>query len=265
MTLKGKIRLAALVWPVTMIVGWLCARIGGQSTALGFAIGFSVGLVAARAGKNRLIARAFTRFRGAVGREDLDAARRAFSDLAYLRTSGAVTLFYEQGGGWEALVDLHEAALFTLAGNYAEGRAHLEARDPRRLPAGLVPHYYAALAMCMARCGDPTNAVRVALRTLDSPALQPAGRTVVLEALGVAHLLADQPREAAEALAPTLAVPSIPASRASRAYHLGEALKALGRSDEAARAYETSCSAAPASRYGVLASARLKELGPYRG
>lgn len=59
---------------------------------------------------------------------------------------------------------------------------------------------------------------------------------------GIALCLAGQHEEAILLLEPIVELPSPPRARAARAYHLGLSYRALGRTADAARAFESAAS-----------------------
>jgi hypothetical protein len=239
----------------TMALGWLAATLFGFTPAIGFALGVPVGFGVRRWAAQRMVRRAFDELRAAMIAEDAAAARSTFEQLAHLR----------RWAGWRSVLDLHEASVLMAEQRWTAARTRLEAMDPARLPWWAPAHYDAMLGMAMAKSGDTAAAVSVAQRALTHPVrMRRAERGKLLLALGMVNVLAARPTEALATL-DRYDPPGDARLRAIRAFYRGEALRALGRTDDAARAYEAAVQGSPNTRHGRLAREQLEMLGvPYR-
>ena len=123
-----------------------------------------------------------------------------------------------------------------------------------------------ALAYCLAKSGQADRAVDIAREMIGraSKSLLPYCHGT----LGIALVLANRPQQAITELEVALTTGAEDAeAQAIRAFYAGEALRMLGKMDEAAAAYEWACAEAPESQGAVLARTQLEALKrgtPYR-
>ena len=212
------------------------------------------------AARRKMLRKRWYRLQGAIDIGAMDVARR---ELARLERSHAHHPFQLN------VLELTEAWMLLEEEHYAEARKVLEAMDPRALDGERLAFYQAELAFCFAHTGDPDRALAfanaaIACAELIHPKLLAHCRAV----LGVVLLRSGQPREAVEMLEQSLRDGQADAyGQAMRAFHLGEALVALGRVDQAQQAYDRARRALPHSRWSLRAEACLDALSsqlPYR-
>jgi tetratricopeptide (TPR) repeat protein len=190
----------------------------------------------------------------------VDVARRELRTLKRTYRRHARTL---------NILELTEAWLLVEEERYADARKLLEIMNPDVLDAARLAFYEAELALCMAHTGQPEPAAEIAhVAAWRAEANNPKLRAHCLGVAGVAYLRAGKLSEAAATLQGALREGGAhPYGQAMRAFHLGEALLALGRTDEAQQAYDRSRLAAPGSRWSLRAEERLQSLAaqsPYR-
>jgi predicted negative regulator of RcsB-dependent stress response len=116
-------------------------------------------------------------------------------------------------------------------------------------------------ATCFAHLGRDAEAFTLASETLaanEVPGLRPALQTTI--ALALVHQ--SHPERALPRLDEVAEAASTPILRASCSFVRGDALRALGREDEARAAYERTAALAPLSRYAVRARQRLALVPP---
>jgi tetratricopeptide (TPR) repeat protein len=204
----------------------------------------------------------FVRFAALVEAERFDAARVVLGELR--EVYGASHDVMEQ-------LRLSESSILSLEGRHAEAASLLESIDRRRLDAAWHPWLLNNLAWSLAQTGNGARAVALARESIESAA--PDERRVVtiedlrayqLGTLGASLVVAGEASEAVPVLEQALARGGRPRDQAARAFYLGEAMRALGRHDEAVDAWRRAAEAAPASEYGKRAETRSRELRPYR-
>ena len=219
------------------------------------ALGVGTAVVVARV---RLIKRSWRRLQVAVETGDAANAKRHLARLKRLHARHDQTL---------NLLHLTHAWLLTDEERYLDARFLLEHTDPNALPAERLPFYEGQLALCFAHTDEQDRAVELAhiavwrAGNVNQPLLPYCKRIV-----GVALLRSGRSNEAIEALQDA-AEALHPEGDAMRAFHLGEALRAVGRTDEAQQAYDRARRAAPGSRWSGRAEERLvalAERSPYR-
>ena len=213
----------------------------------------------------------------AVGRSQ--AIRHSWRTLQKATETGAVDVAKRQLARLKRLYARHEPTLNLLhlthawllveEERYADARWLLEHTDPNQLQAVRLPFYEAELALCLAHTGETERAVE-----LGHMAAWRAGNVnrpllpYCRGALGVTLQLAGRSTEAIAALEEALREgDAFPHGQAWRAFHLGEALRSVGRTDEAQQAYDRARRAAPGSRWSGRAEERLialAERSPYR-
>lgn len=205
-------------------------------------------------------------------------AHRRFAALVeQKRTTEAHELMHElrelYAGSIAALEQLrmNESIVYSTSGHHAKAIAMLESIDPQRLTPPWRPWYLNNLAWSLAHTGQAARAVAMARESI--AASEAAGDTAVmledlrafqLGTLGASLVLAGDPEAAVAPLEQSLARGGKPRHQAARAFYLGEALRALGRADEAAAAYDRAIGEAPDSEHGHEAKAARERLAIYR-
>ncbi|HJZ87469.1 MAG TPA: tetratricopeptide repeat protein [Polyangia bacterium] len=252
MSLRARIRVIWIAITGAMTFGsYAVARAAGWDpvkVALILAIPLLLGLVAVQI---VLVRRARQRMERAFLSEDIPGLRREVASL--------IDFFRDQPRVREAL-RLSEAVILALEEKFAEARAILESLDQSALGEAQLPTVMNNLAWCMAHLGEADRAIELARTALARAEGRPPGHIAyLLGTLGVAQVLAGQPAEAVEVLQKALGKGAgQPRPQAIRAYYLGEALRALGRSAEAQAAYERAVAEAPHSTYARRARERLQ-------
>lgn len=203
--------------------------------------------------------------------------RRFVALVEQKRTTEAHELMHQlrelYAGSVSALEQLrmNESTVYSTAGQHAQAIAILESIDPARLAAPWRPWYLNNLAWSLAHAGQAARAVGLARESIaaseaagDRAVLAHDLRAFQLGTLGACLVLAGEPEPAVAPLEQALARGGKPRHQAARAFYLGEALRALGRTDEAAAAYERAATEAPDSEHGERAKAARARLGIYR-
>jgi tetratricopeptide (TPR) repeat protein len=193
----------------------------------------------------RIYLGAHARFVDAFRRDDAIGARRVYDQLAaigYSRYPG-----YERSEAWVLMLEerWQDAYDFLSRAELPSGRTEARARELNER------------AWCLAQLGRATEAIPLANEALAAgdEHLRPYARGT----LGTALHLAGNHEEATRCLEKALAEPGPQArAQAARAYYLGEALQALGRTAEACVAYQRAIDEAAFSRYAQRAAERLR-------
>lgn len=165
-----------------------------------------------------------------------------------------------------AWLRVNEAAILSLEGRYGEGRRVLEDVRPT------TPQWQVlrdnGLAWCEAHDGAAAAAVERAQKTLElARKIGSAVTPYCCGTLGAALVLAGRAGEAVEVLQEALRSGRPPRAQVIRAYYLGEAYRALGRTDEAVHAYQRAQREQPTSGWAQKAGERMQALAqavPYR-
>jgi tetratricopeptide (TPR) repeat protein len=165
--------------------------------------------------------------------------------------------------GIEPQIGVLEIAAFALERKLDEARSRLPRIDalPTRRARTL---YRCHVANAFLHVGDVATAERLA----DAAAAEAKGadQAYVLALRGVIDVARGRPAEAEERLRASLDRPGSPMHMTGRLYHLGRALEAQGRSDDAAGAYRAALRAARAPHKVHIEDAltRLAAKPPYR-
>jgi hypothetical protein len=165
-----------------------------------------------------------------------------------------------------------ESTLLVIEERYADACHVVESIDRRRLGPGMEPWIDNQLAWAMALGGRASEAAPLARASLESTEPVPERPMVVREdlrayklaTLGTALVLSGDPAAGIPYLEQALARGGKPRAQAARAYYLGEGLRAIGRDDEASRAYARAAEIAPRSSFAKKALDRSGNLRPYR-
>jgi tetratricopeptide (TPR) repeat protein len=167
------------------------------------------------------------------------------------------------------ILELTEAWLLVEEERYADARKVLGAMDAFVLDPGRLAFYEAELAICMAHTGEAEQAVDIAyVAAWRAEEANPKLHAYCVGVAGVTLLRAGRFSEAAAELQNALREGDAhPYGQGMRAFHLGEALLALGRIEEAQQAYDRARLAVPGSRWSIHAEQRMQSLlapSPYR-
>lgn len=161
--------------------------------------------------------------------EQIAQLMRAFSDVS------AVGDEMEKVGKGERLL---------LTEEWAEARDVLASIDRSVLPEMNRPGVLNNLAYATAHAGDPERGIELIVQALKEaqaiPDYPPEKPAFMRSTHGIALCLAGKHAEAVALLEPLFEIESPPRARAVRAYHLGLSYRALGRTTDARRAFETS-------------------------
>lgn len=160
-----------------------------------------------------------------------------------------------------------DGEMLILQERWAEARDVLARIDRAQLPEASRPGVLNNLAYATALAGEPARAAELARRALEEAKAQgdayPREKHPFLRGtLGIAWALAGQHDEAIALLEPLLA-DGPPRAIATRAFHLGQSLRALGRFDEAERAL--SRGAAQDGPFADRCRDALAGMTPHRG
>jgi tetratricopeptide (TPR) repeat protein len=188
----------------------------------------------------------YQRLREATEREEWVEARRLVDEL---KVPNHPTLA------------LSESWILCEEERWQEAYDLLASVDRRRIPKVMLAPLLNNMSWALAHLGRHDEAIEVgeaALAVADA-----TSRPYCLGTLGTAKQMAGKPGEAVPLLQEALATRGArPAAQVVRGFYLGEALMALGRTDEARVAYLGAVQAAPGTQYGRRAQGRLG--GDYR-
>jgi hypothetical protein len=209
-----------------------------------------------------LVRGAFRRFKSLSASENLAGARALLAELA---------IDYEGSPQTLERLRLTEAGLLSLEQRYPEACRLLESLDRKRIGGDAEPWVVNNLAWNMAHSGRVPEGLAMARASMAADDPRSVGfataedlRAYKLGTLGSILVLAGEASEGVPLLEQALARGGRPSAQAARAFYLGEGLRALGRDDEAAKAYARAREAAPTSAFAKRAEARVAELRPYR-
>jgi tetratricopeptide (TPR) repeat protein len=200
--------------------------------------------------------RVWRRLWRAVRAEDVAAAWRC---LERLRD------FYHSAPSL-AMLRYLEAGLFSMELRFDESRRLLESIDAALLNPAYAVQRDNSLAWCLAHTGEPKRAAELAQTTLLRAGARL--RPYCHGTLGAALSLGGKPREALEELDVAIKTGHAdPRAQVIRWFYRGEALRALGRLDEAMLAYQQACRYGVAPRWAERARERMATTAgadPYR-
>jgi tetratricopeptide (TPR) repeat protein len=193
-------------------------------------------------------------------------ARRRLEQALTFHDAGQARLALDAlraaGGALPRRLKGAEARLLILEERYEEAHGALIEYLTSELTREDAIRAQADLAWTLARMGRHNDAIREAQTLL----AEKSASAECLELVGMALMAAGDPRGAAQALARALEG-AAPEQASSRAFHLGEALLAGQRLDEAATAYERCRREDARSPWAARAQERLTQLAqqrPYR-
>jgi tetratricopeptide (TPR) repeat protein len=257
MTLRRKIALVEPTsWPLLALFVGAALGVGaarGLHPAFTITVAAAVFVVFTRYAPLLVLRGAYRRLARLVRAEDRAAARVLLGELRACQTQPSAL----------AGLALTEAAILATEERHAEARALLEPLDRRLFAPPSLAHFLNALAWTFAQTGRAHEAVELARESLATGRV--AGlRSYQLGTLGTALVLDGKPDLALAPLEDALSQGGTARAQAIRAFYLGEALRALGRRDDAKKAYTRATEAGPATTYAERAKRELEALHPYR-
>jgi len=251
MSLRSRVRLTSIalivVWAIVWAVVWLHHPDGIDekrellSAFLVIVIGVGISNILAR--------RSLQLFRSALAIADIPTARREHANLAdFWRRRGRET------------IKAFHINILLLEEQYQDAFEELQALDRGKLPKNATPVVENQIAWCQMNLGKPDKGMQTAQSVL--PQLESMGRDYGSSGhlvLGTAKFLLSKPCEAVPHLEETyLNSAHLPAMRVTAAFYLGECFAALGKPEEARKAYRDAELALPNSKFAARASERLK-------
>jgi tetratricopeptide (TPR) repeat protein len=251
MSLRNRLRLTSialvLVWAVVWAVVWFHHP---DSSGWKWELLSALLVIVIGVGASNILARRSLRlFRSALAIADIPTARREHANLAdFWRRRGRET------------IKAFRINIMLLEEQYEDALKELQELDRRKLPKNAIPVIENQTAWCQMNLGKPDKGMQIAqsvLPQLESlgPDYGSSGHLV----LGTANFLLSKPYEAMLHLEKTyLCSAHLPAMRATAAFYLGECFSALGKLEEARKAYRDAELALPNSKFAARASERLK-------
>jgi tetratricopeptide (TPR) repeat protein len=247
LSLRNQVRIVI----VTVILLWFLSHVlfvgvrnfleGWEFWTLLLAIVIGIGAA------NLLARRALSRYRAAVAREDIQAAKREYEMLRD---------FWKRRGS--EIVKSYGINLLILEGHY---RGALEQLEALKIGKKWAPVLTAQVAWCLAQLGEPMKAldlVQPALQRLEGmgPDYACYGHLV----LGAAYSLVAKPDDALRHLEKANSTTS-PSRKSTLLFYMGECYAALGNAGEARLAYQRAGEALPNGRFGIRAMERIQQSG----
>jgi hypothetical protein len=185
----------------------------------------------------------------ARARGDTSGLRRKLEEIDEVLSAEAPTLFWRELTRSRRLAKKHRWSEATLV---------LAALDRKTLSPTQRVHLDNSLAWVKAHAGATTEAVWLAEAACAHESdVDEKSRAFLHDTLGVALALDGRHEDAVRELNGARAMGGPKWTRAVRELHLGDALAALRRVDEACAAWQHAVDAAPASEWGKLARERL--------
>jgi tetratricopeptide (TPR) repeat protein len=224
------------------------------------AIALVVWMVYTRA-PNRLAGRAFASLSRKLVAGETKAARAMLNELR--------EVYHGSRHAMEQL-RLQESMILSLERRHAEAAALIASLDRKVLPKHFIPVLLNNLAWSVALSGEPGRGVDLARESMEASehvghvASSQDVRASQLGTLGAALTLAGKPEEGAPLLEQALARGGSKYSQSARAFYLGEALRALGRADDATAAYERAMREGEDNAYANDAREKLAAQKTYR-
>jgi tetratricopeptide (TPR) repeat protein len=248
MTLATRVRLLMVV----AVVLWLLAAFWGHRRLGLNPVAWALILMAITfVSAHFLLRPTARRCREAIRREDIPAARRELTELAPL--AGLLP-------GVRRMVQSWEITVLLLEDRFVEALPKVQVLCEKRALPPVKQLRLNNLAWCLAHAGDGGKALEISQVVLrDTERL---GITELLPyalgTLGTAYFLSGQPVQAVEYLERSLAIGAGDArAQATRAYYLGESLRALGKAEAARDAYQRACQELPEGKFADRARKRL--------
>ena len=199
-------------------------------------------LVIGIASANLIVRRAASRFRAAVAREDLQAARGDYETLRdFWRRRGSET------------IKAYGINLLLLEGRYRDALDQLQALDMKRIGKKGAPVITNQIAWCLAQLGEPAKALELAqsvLAQLESmgPQFTASGHLVI----GTSFLFLGKPEEAVSHLEQVNNT-TFASTKSAASFYLGECYSTLGDSQKARLSYQQAHAASPKGKFGIRA------------
>jgi tetratricopeptide (TPR) repeat protein len=263
MSLRRRLWLArSCVWGAAL--GALVAMAAALEVSVGYLVlpfAFVAWFVTAPV-MRRVLRGAYVRAGRLIEAEDFANARRVVRELQDVYAGSRPALEH---------LRYYEASVLSGEGRWAEAAALLDSIDRKLLAEGWEPLVLNNLAWTLALSGSSARAVAVARDSLDAQdragtrvVLVPDLRACQLGTLGAALVVDGAAAEGVALLEQALARGGKPREQAARLFFLGEGMSALGKADEALRAYERAAKEAPSNEFGKRAAARLTKGLTYR-
>jgi len=208
----------------------------------------------------RVAAGANARLMKAVASEDTDLALARMEDVRGLYAGYPKAL---------AQLSVNEGVLLAGAGRYADAIRVLEAARESTLAVGWRPWVLTSMAWCLANTGEAARGLSLVreagelARANPSEALGDEFEASRLGTLGACLVGMEEYAEAHEVLERALALGG-KAKQAARQVFLGEALRGLGRPDDARDAFERALQEEPEGQLSARAKKALESLLAYR-
>jgi tetratricopeptide (TPR) repeat protein len=196
---------------------------------------------------NLTVRRAMSRYRDAIAREDLQAARREYEGLRdFWRRRGSET------------IKTYGTNLLILEGRYREALDQLQALDMKKIGKKGAPMITNQVAWCLAQLGEPARALELAQSVLPQleglgPQFTASGHLVI----GTSYLFLGKPGEAVSHLEQTNNS-NFASTKSVAWFYLGECYSALGDSQKARLAYQQAHEALPEGKFGIRALEHLQ-------
>jgi tetratricopeptide (TPR) repeat protein len=252
------------LWLLAVIV--TIVGLGGRGAALYAWVPVTAAIVwfAWKRSTQLVVRRAFVRLGRLVDEERCSAAHGLLRELREC---------YPSVGAGHELLRLHESTVLIIEDRADEAVSLVESIGRKRLGRRWLPWLMNNLAWALLEKGEGARAVAVARESIDLADGAGPGeiarvmddlRARQLGTLGASLVVARQWDEALEPLRQALARGGKPATQAARRLYLGDALQALGRTDEALPEWRRAADAKPASRFSRRAAERMSTDGPYR-
>ena len=203
---------------------------------------------------NILGRRSLQRFRTALAREDIPAARHELSNLTGFWTTRR-----------HEIIKAFGINILLLEEQFQDALTQLRSLKRAKLPSKSGPLIDNQIAWCLMQLGEVEQGMRIAESALPQlEAMGPDYCASAHEVIGVGNFLLGKAAEALPHLEKADASSNLPAIKAFSAFYLGETFSALNKPEDARAAYRRSCEALPTGIYAARALERLKA-GPVAG
>jgi tetratricopeptide (TPR) repeat protein len=248
MSLRNRVRLIAIapivLWVIVNVWFVPSEHFGSGWMLLSAFLAIFIGMLLAQLVNQRFL----NRFRLAIAREDIPAARRLFEGLAD---------FYRWRG--REVIKTYGINILVIEERYQAALDELRALDVKKIGQKGIPFVKSQTAWCLAQLGDPSEAIDLVHSVL--PQMEEMGPDYLASAqlvLGVSNFLLGNAAEAVPQLEKVYASARDQTSRkATAAFYLGESYTALNQPAEARRAYQNAIDALPNGRAGIRALDRI--------
>lgn len=197
---------------------------------------------------NILGRRCFRRFRTALAREDVPAARHELSNLSGFWTPRRHEIIKSYG-----------INILLLEEQFQDALTQLQSLNRAKLPSKSSSLIDNQIAWCLMQLGEVEQGMRIAESALPQlEAMGPDYCASAHEVIGVGYFLLGKAAEALHHLEKADGSSNLPAMKAFSAFYLGETLSALNRPEDARAAYRRSYEALPTCKNAARALERLK-------